>query len=136
MKKYVKPTMNGEMFVANEYVGACYVINCNVPDAVDWSGFWPEGLDVYLYSESNGSSGLQTTGSNPDKLILSGNGIGGCDEWHKGVISGTAPSYNGYWVIEDQDPIQVYWWDEELGSAYDVHATTSPQTAKSNPNAS
>lgn len=36
MKKYVKPTMNGEMFVANEYVGACWKIGCNTSAANDY----------------------------------------------------------------------------------------------------
>lgn len=29
MKKYVKPLMESEAFVANEYVSTCYVIDCN-----------------------------------------------------------------------------------------------------------
>ena len=31
MKKYVKPMMEGQMFVANEYVAQCWKIKCNVP---------------------------------------------------------------------------------------------------------
>lgn len=30
-RAYVRPTMVGERFVANEYVAACWKINCNVP---------------------------------------------------------------------------------------------------------
>lgn len=35
MKKYMKPTMNGEMFVANEYIGACWGVSCNTSSAND-----------------------------------------------------------------------------------------------------
>ena len=30
-RAYVRPTMVGERFVANEYVAACWKIECNVP---------------------------------------------------------------------------------------------------------
>ena len=31
MKTYVKPMLQSETFVANEYIAACWKINCNVP---------------------------------------------------------------------------------------------------------
>ena len=140
MKKYVKPTMNGEMFVANEYVGACFVVECNVPGGTDYE---------YLYSETNGEAGLQTTANNgveADKLLLKKLNISGCGGAHIGVIhngSSTLP-YNGYWVYEkylgwgnyETITLDVYWWEEKLGSNYDYHATATPETAYSNPNAS
>lgn len=45
-RAYVRPTMVGERFVANEYVAACWKINCNVP--------WGYG---YMAYRSRGCSG-------------------------------------------------------------------------------
>ena len=43
MREYVKPMMDSEVFVANEYFSACYKINCNVPGT------------GYLYAETMGN---------------------------------------------------------------------------------
>ena len=32
MKKYIKPMMESEAFVSNEYVSACYVVKCSNSD--------------------------------------------------------------------------------------------------------
>lgn len=34
MKKYVKPTMNGELFMTNEYISACFIGECNIDGSV------------------------------------------------------------------------------------------------------
>lgn len=131
MKNYVKPMMESEVFAANEHIAACYVINCNVP-----------GTGT-LYAESNGVPGLQTIGNywegyDADTRLIGG--VQACHEWHKGVIQDNAPTANGYWVQSgwwDDEVTEVYWWRENLGSAYDIHATTiMDQEWETNPNAS
>ena len=48
MKKYMKPTMEGQMFVSNEFVSACgdsgttYIFECNAPAG-----------DLYYYKDNN-----------------------------------------------------------------------------------
>ena len=35
MKKYIKPTMDGQLFAANEYVGACWGVGCDTVKATE-----------------------------------------------------------------------------------------------------
>ena len=125
--RWEEPRIEVQKFIPNEYVAACYVINCNVP-----------GTGT-LYAESNGVPGLQTQGSwfegyeADDRLVRN---VRACNEWHRGVFQDNAPTANGYWVTGRQT-IDVYWWRENLGSQYDVHATTvMDQEWETNPNAS
>ena len=81
MKTYIKPMMESEYFVANQYISACWWVDCNI-----------EYGDVYL--ETNGKAGLQMTGYNHDKQI--GRDVTGCGRIHNGVTE--EPTANGYWV--------------------------------------
>ena len=129
--RWEEPRVEIQKFIPNEYVAACYVINCNVP-----------GTGT-LYAESNGVPGLQTRnnyweGYDADRRLIGG--VQACHEWHKGVIQDNAPTANGYWVQSrwgDDEVTEVYWWRENLGSTYDIHATTiMDQEWETNPNAS
>lgn len=129
--RWEEPRVEIQKFIPNEYVAACYVINCNVP-----------GTGT-LYAESNGVPGLQTRNDywedyDADTRLISG--VQACHEWHKGVIQDNAPTANGYWVqsrLGDDEVTEVYWWRENLGSTYDIHATTiMDQGWETNPNAS
>lgn len=40
-KEYVKPIMEGEAFVANEYIAACWTVSCTNREC----GAWEEGYD-------------------------------------------------------------------------------------------
>ena len=125
--RWEEPRIEVQKFIPNEYVAACYVINCNVP-----------GIGT-LYAESNDVPGLQTKGNYledyaADKKLIGG--VEACHKWHKGVIQDNAPTANGYWV-QSREVTEVYWWRENLGSTYDIHATTiMNQEWKTNPNAS
>ena len=132
-KVWVRPEMNTVTFAADEYVAACWKINCNVPGP-GWNG------TAYLYNESNGQSDLQTDNQTGDELLLQGD-LNGCQEWHKGIIRDDAPKANGYWVTEDwegkKQVYSVFWWIEDLGSKYDYHATLMNKIEwATNPNAS
>ena len=56
-RTYVRPTMVGERFVANEYVAACgdsgkvYKFNCNAGE----KGLWDYPYKVYVDSNNNGT---------------------------------------------------------------------------------
>lgn len=126
---WVKPEMNEVAFAADEYVAACYRINCNVPSV---------GVRGGLYNESNGTDGLQ---EDSDDLLVSGFLTTGCDKWHNGVIRDEAPEANGYWVTNQgtlwEKIYNVFWWKEDLESSSDYHATLMDQVAwETNPNAS
>ncbi len=40
-REYVKPVMEGEAFVANEYIAACWTVSCTNKEC----GAWEEGYD-------------------------------------------------------------------------------------------
>lgn len=52
-KEYVKPAMQGECFVANEYVSACFYADCNISGNVyidsNGNNQYDEGIDQYSY---------------------------------------------------------------------------------------
>lgn len=56
MREYVKPTMEGELFAANEYIAACHDINKVYKFKCDAGG----GRNGTVYLETNGKPGLQT----------------------------------------------------------------------------
>lgn len=127
-KKWEEPRIVVQKFTPNEYVAACYVINCNVP------GYG------YIYAETNGEPGLQRDGRNPDEFLVGP--VSACNRWHKGVIQDNAPEANGYWyqpggIFWGSSTTDVYWWEEDLGSSSDIHATTvMDREWQTNPNAS
>ena len=96
-REYVKPVMQSEEFVANEYVAACWTIHCNVPYGTG-------------YLEANGEKGLQT-GENGDKEVETGEG---CNAEHVAHgIDAAGPSANAYWVIgsgENRKVMDVFYF--------------------------
>ena len=122
MKKYVKPLMEGQLFVANEYIGACgdheYKIYCNVP------GYGS------LYKESNGIEGLQTKDGrtaagerySADTYLVSGIA---CGKWHSAVLDfdpTDSDNTNGYWVRNGQT-MNVYVFNEKGKGTSDWHGS-------------
>lgn len=51
MKKYIKPVMDGQLFAANEYVGACTVLESGVGDTYYFVCDAGDGVRGGLYSE-------------------------------------------------------------------------------------
>lgn len=123
-RAYVRPTMVGERFVANEYVAACWKINCNVPDG-------------YGYIDKNGNGWLDFG----DKLLTPKLQIvHGCHKWHTGVegVLDDGPQANAMWhpspsVGEDYP---VYYWRDGNGK-HDIHFSKVEDAQwETNPNAS
>ena len=128
MKKYIKPVMEGELFVANEYIGACgdheYRIKCDVPGTGS------------LYKESNGIDGLQRerqwvqTGTHwwqgyfkeADEFLDYGEA---CGTWHNAVLDfdPTDPeNKNGYWYTNGTT-IEVFVFNEKGKGTSDWHGS-------------
>ena len=97
MKKYIKPMMKSESFVSNEYVAACWWVNCNVRLGRP-------------YVESNGKEGLQTGwgGDTPISMFP----VEGCGTKHIGVTE--KPVSNGYHVENDK-VYEVFAWRDSHG---------------------
>ena len=123
-RAYVRPTMVGERFVANEYVAACWEINCNVPDG-------------YGYIDKNGNGWFDFG----DKLLTPKLQIvHGCHKWHTGVegVPDDGPQANAMWhpspsVGEDYP---VYYWRDGNGK-HDIHFSKVEDAQwETNPNAS
>ena len=82
-RAYVRPTMVGERFVANEYVAACWKIYCNVPNGYG-----------YIDNDKNGQF------SSGDKLLTPRYELlHGCHKWHTGVkgVPDDGPKENAMW---------------------------------------
>lgn len=118
-RAYVRPTMVGERFVANEYVAACgdteygkYKFTC------DAGG----GVSGDVYRESNGKPGFQKGYG----LFGYGGGewLGGyhaCGTTHE--ASTTDDFQNGYYIPDGGDAVDVIIWRGKRGD--NIHCTTN-----------
>ena len=88
MREYVKPTMEGEVFAANEYVAACHDINKVYKFKCDAGG----GRSGSVYLETNGKTGLQT-GWGGDQYL---SGYHACGTTHEAKT--TDDFLDGYYV--------------------------------------
>ena len=123
-KKYVRPTMVGEKFTANEYVAACFMINCVTPNN--------NGTFFTLYDDSDGNGTF-----NPDtdkELYNSWLGFSGCGTWHKNVEwDGDSIKPNGFVEDWNRKKYPVFYWKDKKG----YHSTVAgKENYATNPNAS
>lgn len=118
-RAYVRPTMVGERFVANEYVAACgdteygkYKFTCDAGG--DVSG------DVYR--ESNGKAGFQKGhglfGNGGDEWL---GGYHACGTTHE--ASTTDDFLNGYYIPDSGKVENVIIWRGKRGN--NIHCTTN-----------
>ena len=130
MRAYVKPMMNSEVFVANEYVAACWKINCNVP-----TGFG--------FIDNNGNDKYDRGDEK-----LTNDGVYGCGVWHTGVqgVPGDGPKANAMWqpqrwtlfggYRDDGFAYDVYYWSDGYGQTHRHFSKVSDAEWETNPNAS
>lgn len=109
MREYVKPTMEGELFAANEYIAACgdmeygkYLFNCDAPRGI-----------LYYYDQRGKAHGL--------------GGYHPCNEKHAADFSDEFPDgfvdYNEN-KREDEGEAVIVWLERGfLGNIRDYHAT-------------
>ncbi len=137
-KEYKKPIMECELFTANEFVAACYKINCKTPRRLGQdNGGWR-----YLYDDTN-KNGVLDKG---DKQLMHYFAtFTGCGKEHVGVIMDEAPKVNGFVTSVEKNFIispstqqaEVFWWKESLGTSSDYHVMTpGEENYETNPNAS
>lgn len=118
-RAYVRPTMVGERFVANEYVAACgdteygkYKFTC------DAGG----GVSGDVYRESNGKPGFQKgyglLGKGGDELL---GGYHACGTTHE--ANTTDDFQNGYYIPYGGDAVDVIIWRGKRGD--NIHCTTN-----------
>lgn len=137
-KTWEEPQILVQKFIPNEYVAACgdsgttYLFKCDAGGGVYGS----------VYQETNGQSGLQTSGWNADKKIASYEnwGVWGEYGFHACGTTHEAESdsgfYDGYYCAKGNtnNPVPVIIWKGNRGD--NVHCTTnldkdSWETAKS-----
>lgn len=118
-RAYVRPTMVGERFVANEYVAACgdteygkYKFTC------DAGG----GVSGDVYRESNGKPGFQKGyggfGYGGDESL---EGYHACGTTHE--ANTTDDFQNGYYIPDGGDAVDVIIWRGKRGD--NIHCTTN-----------
>lgn len=89
MREYVKPTMEGEVFAANEYIAACGDLNKVYKFKCDAGG----GKSGSVYLETNGKPGLQTDWWGGDTYL---SGYHACGTTHE--AKATDEFLDGYYV--------------------------------------
>lgn len=120
-KEYVSPKMVCETFAADEYVAACWKINCNVPTG-------------YGFIDNNGNGSYEFRVDEK----LTPDGVRGCGTWHKGVegVPDDGPVANAMWKPNRGSAYPVYYWRDGNGR-YDIHfSKVSDAEWETNPNAS
>ena len=141
MKKYMKPLMEGQMFVANEFVAVCgnqtsYKFKCDAGGTFNSDGEMTSYKSGYLYDENWNASYAY-----PYYMHGRGtNGFHACGETHD---SDTTDAYILGWFDTDTSPnngkneTKVYIWQEiENGRVVNHHATTDIKSITSQINRS
>ena len=135
-KEYSKPFMFVERFIPNDFVAACYHVDCKT-DARN-------GYYLYVYLDSNNNGELDRD----DELVhYTGTRFRGCGVTHTGVISDVDLQFNGFVSTLDknntswmQQVTRVYVWDQHTTQYGDIHVCYNPTAAErqdaSRPNAS
>ena len=107
MKTWKYPVANAQKFAANEYVSACYSVQCVTPNGnKNSTSLWADNGDGQF-------------DENTDTLLAARAGytFTGCNGWIT-VIGEEKPSqFNGF-VVQAGEAIPVYWWD---GDTFDHH---------------
>lgn len=126
-KEYVKPIMEGEAFVANEYIAACWTIDCLECGAYD------EVYDKDKQNYMNASTALgYDTYTYPGKI----NGVDPC----RSTTETSKPSW-----VDDVFLGELIWWalkkwfgakDDEVVSYYHTIQFENSWTHSNHPNAS
>lgn len=121
-KEYVRPMMESETFITDEYIAACWTVWCNVPDGTG-------------YYEKNGEPGYQS-GYDGDEKIASG---WGCGTSHTASgIDAAGPSANAMWQEDRSGEFyEVFYWRARVhGSLSDHFSKVEDAKWEKNPNAS
>ena len=120
-KEWVRPRAIIQEFVPNEYIAACWKINCNVP-----SGYG------YIDKNNNGQYDRRS-----DEKLTPDN-VSGCGTWHKGVqgVPDDGPKANAMWHPYRGNDYPVYYWRDGNGRL-DIHFSKVEDAQwETNPNAS
>lgn len=131
--RWEEPRIEVQKFIPNEYVAACWRINCNVP-----TGFG--------FIDNNGNDQYDRG----DEKLTS-DGVYGCGVWHTGVqgVPDDGPTANAMWQpqeyrggfwggrYENAGPAyDVYYWSDGYGQTHRHFSKVSDAEWETNPNAS
>ena len=117
---WTMPMAEVEQFMANEYVAACWKINCNVPSGTG-------------YFEVNGRGGYQR---GQDEYIAAGYG---CGEYHNGVpgVPDGGPQANAMWQESRTGKYyEVFYFSTGKGNNDQHFSKVENAEWETNPNAS
>lgn len=128
--RWEEPKIEVQMFMPNEYVAACWKINCNVP------------LGIGFYDTNNNGKYDES-----DQKICRSNPRYGCGEWHKGVagVPDDGPTANAMWQpVRDGlfgtypvgDAYPVYYWSDGNGDSHKHFSKVEDAEWETNINAS
>lgn len=140
MKKYVKPVMESESFVANEYIGACWLMTCSCQgenDPIAISGNDVGGAIMGSFGNSLEVAGQETNGD----LIVVGSLYGSsgesCNTAHSGLDTTLVDQIDCTKVNWGEGKLLCYLWTAffgtggtQVGEAH--HHVTLASTTKAN----
>lgn len=126
-KVWKRPNGIVQQFASNEYIAACWKINCNVETGI---GFYD--------TNNNGQYDWN------DQKICRSNPRIGCGEWHKGVegVPDDGPQANAMWQptngfgIPSGKAYPVYYWSDGYGDSHKHFSKVEDAEWATNPNAS
>ncbi len=119
---YRMPIMALERFVPNEYIAACYHVECKTDAAND--------TYHYIYLDTNGNGYLDR---NDTQVYHSS--FHGCGIKHHSVISESGLKLNGFVSTEDKYTswgnkiTSVYVWEQETVDHGNIHVCYNPTSA-------
>ena len=120
MKKYMKPIMKSEEFVANEYITACEdTTNSYYKFTCDAGG----GVSGNVWLETNGKEGLQTDGWDSDKSL---GGYHACQKVHYASADQSELLDEYYRPYGSNKAIDVIVWRGEYNN--NTHCTEALKT--------
>ena len=142
MREYIRPTMQGEIFAANEYVTVCWGVACNWEWANNFEqqhGYWDDGNVSHAFDHCGNSSNQVIYDRNNDgvgeKMVETGtDGLGRLDcTIYKNVA-------NGYFVnrisVSDVKIGDTIYWTTTAGNRIWHHKGVVTATAEGHPNRS
>lgn len=125
MKEYIRPTMQGEVFAANEYVTACYLLACQRgTDGNPYRGdyFYWDGPERGTVSHSPVGTAGTCGDPHANRVITSAGGI----FQSVGELNGEQGWLNGkltHWIDKDGDDVispgdTIFWYTKTHTGGY------------------
>lgn len=144
MREYIRPTMQGEMFAANEYIAACWGVSCSVDAANDVEKGWMLNRRESNY-ENGQTHDAAHCGMQTNQWVIDDDGNGTVDRMIETGTDGlgdltctlyTGPDYRRVASFSGVTTGSYIYWTTSSGDRTWHHQGTVVGTDPSHPNRS